>query len=198
MATRAPSTCSMRATRARCSASCGACMGVRLASEVEEVFQETWMRIIAARASFSPQGASLAHLGLHHRAQPGHGPAAPERPRSRLLCPRRGRRRPRSRAPVQPRPAGRGRGVFRCRASLGRGAGLLARRRPAAAGLPGRAARRTARGLPAAPRGRLHAWSDWRRRWTSASKPSAAGCATGCKKLRGCMERYLVVLERRA
>jgi RNA polymerase sigma-70 factor (ECF subfamily) len=33
-------------------------MGVRLAAEVEEVFQETWMRIIAARQGFSPQGAS--------------------------------------------------------------------------------------------------------------------------------------------
>ena len=33
-------------------------MGMRLASEVEEVFQETWMRIIAARQGFSPQGAS--------------------------------------------------------------------------------------------------------------------------------------------
>ncbi|VWX57502.1 ECF RNA polymerase sigma factor SigK [Burkholderiales bacterium 8X] len=33
-------------------------LGVRLAPEVEEVFQETWIRIIAARQSFSPQGAT--------------------------------------------------------------------------------------------------------------------------------------------
>lgn len=33
-------------------------MGLRLAPEVEEVFQDTWMRIIAARDSFSPQGAT--------------------------------------------------------------------------------------------------------------------------------------------
>jgi RNA polymerase sigma factor (sigma-70 family) len=33
-------------------------LGVRLAAEAEEVFQETWMRIVAARESFSPQGAS--------------------------------------------------------------------------------------------------------------------------------------------
>ena len=33
-------------------------MGVRLAPEVEEVFQETWMRIIAARQSYAPQGAT--------------------------------------------------------------------------------------------------------------------------------------------
>ncbi len=33
-------------------------MGMRLAAEVEEVFQETWMRIIAARQTFAPQGAS--------------------------------------------------------------------------------------------------------------------------------------------
>ncbi|MDR6538780.1 sigma-70 family RNA polymerase sigma factor [Variovorax soli] len=33
-------------------------MGIRLAAEVDEVFQETWMRIVAARGSFSPQGAS--------------------------------------------------------------------------------------------------------------------------------------------
>ncbi len=61
-------------------------MGVRLAAEVEEVFQETWMRIIAARQSFSPQGASW-RTWPHDRAQPGHGPAAPERARSHLLRP---------------------------------------------------------------------------------------------------------------
>jgi RNA polymerase sigma factor (sigma-70 family) len=33
-------------------------LGVRLAAEVDEVFQDTWMRIIAARESFSPQGAA--------------------------------------------------------------------------------------------------------------------------------------------
>lgn len=33
-------------------------MGLRLAAEVDEVFQDTWMRIIAARESFSPQGAT--------------------------------------------------------------------------------------------------------------------------------------------
>ena len=33
-------------------------MGVRFAPEVDEVFQETWMRIVAARESFAPQGAT--------------------------------------------------------------------------------------------------------------------------------------------
>jgi RNA polymerase sigma-70 factor (ECF subfamily) len=33
-------------------------LGVRLAAEVDEVFQETWVRIITARDSFSPQGAA--------------------------------------------------------------------------------------------------------------------------------------------
>lgn len=33
-------------------------LGVRLSAEVDEVFQETWVRIITARASFSPQGAA--------------------------------------------------------------------------------------------------------------------------------------------
>ena len=33
-------------------------LGVRLAAEVDEVFQETWFRIVSARESFSPQGAS--------------------------------------------------------------------------------------------------------------------------------------------
>ncbi|MBS0450707.1 MAG: sigma-70 family RNA polymerase sigma factor [Proteobacteria bacterium] len=33
-------------------------LGVRLSAEADEVFQETWYRIIAARESFSPQGAS--------------------------------------------------------------------------------------------------------------------------------------------
>ncbi|WP_213957369.1 sigma-70 family RNA polymerase sigma factor [Variovorax sp. dw_308] len=33
-------------------------MGVRLSSEVDEVFQETWERIVKARASFSPERAS--------------------------------------------------------------------------------------------------------------------------------------------
>jgi RNA polymerase sigma-70 factor (ECF subfamily) len=33
-------------------------MGVRLAAEVDEVFQETWTRIVAARESFMPQGAT--------------------------------------------------------------------------------------------------------------------------------------------
>ena len=33
-------------------------LGVRLAAEVDEVYQETWFRIVAARESFSPQGAS--------------------------------------------------------------------------------------------------------------------------------------------
>lgn len=33
-------------------------LGARLAAQVDEVFQDTWMRIVAARASFSPQGAA--------------------------------------------------------------------------------------------------------------------------------------------
>jgi RNA polymerase sigma factor (sigma-70 family) len=33
-------------------------MGVRFAAEVDEVFQETWFRIVSARESFSPQGAT--------------------------------------------------------------------------------------------------------------------------------------------
>ena len=33
-------------------------LGQRLAAEVDEVFQETWVRIITARDSFSPQGAA--------------------------------------------------------------------------------------------------------------------------------------------
>ena len=33
-------------------------LGVRLSAEVDEVFQETWVRIITARNSFSPQGAA--------------------------------------------------------------------------------------------------------------------------------------------
>ena len=33
-------------------------LGARLAAQADEVFQDTWLRIVAARASFSPQGAS--------------------------------------------------------------------------------------------------------------------------------------------
>lgn len=33
-------------------------LGVRLAADVDEVFQEAWFRIISARESFSPQGAT--------------------------------------------------------------------------------------------------------------------------------------------
>ena len=33
-------------------------LGMRLAAEVDEVFQDTWIRIIGARDSFSPQGAT--------------------------------------------------------------------------------------------------------------------------------------------
>ncbi|RZL86107.1 MAG: sigma-70 family RNA polymerase sigma factor [Variovorax sp.] len=33
-------------------------LGLRHAAEVDEVFQDTWLRIIAGRAGFSPQGAS--------------------------------------------------------------------------------------------------------------------------------------------
>lgn len=33
-------------------------LGARLAAEVDEVFQETWYRIVAARESYSPQGAT--------------------------------------------------------------------------------------------------------------------------------------------
>lgn len=33
-------------------------LGLRLTAEVDEVFQETWVRIITARDSFSPQGAA--------------------------------------------------------------------------------------------------------------------------------------------
>ncbi|MDM0012331.1 sigma-70 family RNA polymerase sigma factor [Variovorax sp. J22P168] len=33
-------------------------LGLRLAPEADEVFQDTWMRIIAARDGFSPQGAT--------------------------------------------------------------------------------------------------------------------------------------------
>lgn len=46
-------------------------LGARLSAEVDEVFQETWVRIISARASFSPQGASWrtwAFTIAHHLA----------------------------------------------------------------------------------------------------------------------------------
>jgi len=33
-------------------------LGPALAAQADEVFQDTWLRIVAARASFSPQGAS--------------------------------------------------------------------------------------------------------------------------------------------
>ena len=33
-------------------------LGARLAAQADEVFQDAWMRIVSARASFSPQGAS--------------------------------------------------------------------------------------------------------------------------------------------
>ena len=33
-------------------------LGARAAAQADEVFQETWVRIVAARASFSPQGAA--------------------------------------------------------------------------------------------------------------------------------------------
>ena len=33
-------------------------LGASLAAQADEVFQDTWMRIISARASFSPQGAA--------------------------------------------------------------------------------------------------------------------------------------------
>lgn len=33
-------------------------LGPRLAAQADEVFQDTWLRIVSARASFSPQGAS--------------------------------------------------------------------------------------------------------------------------------------------
>lgn len=33
-------------------------LGARLASQADEVFQDTWLRIVSARDSFSPQGAS--------------------------------------------------------------------------------------------------------------------------------------------
>lgn len=33
-------------------------LGARLAAQADEVFQDTWLRIVAARASFSPQGAT--------------------------------------------------------------------------------------------------------------------------------------------
>ncbi|MRD48299.1 sigma-70 family RNA polymerase sigma factor [Caenimonas koreensis DSM 17982] len=33
-------------------------LGVRLAAQADEVFQDTWLRIVSARASFSPQGAA--------------------------------------------------------------------------------------------------------------------------------------------
>ncbi|RYF34591.1 MAG: sigma-70 family RNA polymerase sigma factor, partial [Comamonadaceae bacterium] len=33
-------------------------LGLRLSAEVDEVFQDTWLRIVSARASFSPQGAA--------------------------------------------------------------------------------------------------------------------------------------------
>jgi RNA polymerase sigma factor (sigma-70 family) len=33
-------------------------LGAQLAAQADEVFQDTWMRIVASRASFSPQGAA--------------------------------------------------------------------------------------------------------------------------------------------
>jgi len=33
-------------------------LGIQLSSQVDEVFQDTWLRIVSARASFTPQGAT--------------------------------------------------------------------------------------------------------------------------------------------
>jgi RNA polymerase sigma-70 factor (ECF subfamily) len=33
-------------------------LGARLAAQADEVFQDAWLRIVAARASFVPQGAA--------------------------------------------------------------------------------------------------------------------------------------------
>jgi len=46
-------------------------LGPALAAQADEVFQDTWLRIVAARASFSPQGASWrtwAFTIAHHAA----------------------------------------------------------------------------------------------------------------------------------
>jgi RNA polymerase sigma-70 factor (ECF subfamily) len=45
-------------------------LGTRLASQADEVFQETWVRIVAARASFVPRGAwrSWAFTIAHNTA----------------------------------------------------------------------------------------------------------------------------------
>jgi RNA polymerase sigma factor (sigma-70 family) len=57
--------------QARCTASCGACWAARWRQQVDEVFQDTWSRVIQARERWSPQGAAFRtwlFTLAHHRA----------------------------------------------------------------------------------------------------------------------------------
>lgn len=61
-------------------------LGARLAAQADEVFQDTWLRIVAARASFRPQGAAwrtwaftIAHNAAMDRLRVSGREVTPER-----------------------------------------------------------------------------------------------------------------------
>lgn len=61
-------------------------LGTRLAAQADEVFQDTWLRIVTARASFRPQGAAwrtwaftIAHNAAMDRLRVSGREVAPER-----------------------------------------------------------------------------------------------------------------------
>ena len=56
-------------------------LGAALAAQTDEVFQDTWLRVVHARARWAAAGRDLSHLAVHARAPPRDRPAAPQRPR---------------------------------------------------------------------------------------------------------------------
>jgi hypothetical protein len=56
-------------------------LGSALSAQADEIFQDTWMKIIAARARFEPGQARWTTWGLCHCAQHLPGPPAQERAR---------------------------------------------------------------------------------------------------------------------
>ena len=67
---RRSSGCTNAITR-RCTASCAACWGATAATQADEVFQDTWLRVVHAKERYVPQGASFRtwlFTLAHHRA----------------------------------------------------------------------------------------------------------------------------------
>ncbi len=151
-------------------------LGREAAVHADEVFQDTWLRVVQARAALGAAGRDVSDLAVHAGAPPGDRPAAQERARSHAGRPRR---------------RGANRGSRRTNRRPGR-AGLPLPHPPAPRTAPSGAPRASACSIawrpcppcsaaPSCCTTRTASRStSWLVRSRSASRRPRAGCATPC------------------